>query len=135
MKSFAKLLLPVIMLASMFASALAVPTFADNSICNNTNVPEEIRAANGCTGTSELAKAENVVAKIIDSILLVLGIACVVFVVFGGIQYMTSAGDSSKMTKAKHTILYACVGLVICVLAFAITNFVVDTVNKATATP
>jgi len=39
---------------------------------------------------------------------------------------MTSNGDATKLEKAKKTILYACIGLAICVLAFAIVNFVID---------
>ena len=38
---------------------------------------------------------------------------------------MTSAGDPGKTKKAKDTILYAVIGLIICVLAFAIVNFVI----------
>ena len=38
---------------------------------------------------------------------------------------MTSAGDPGKVKKAKDTILYGVIGLVVCVLAFAIVNFVI----------
>ena len=48
--------------------------------------------------------------------------------IIGGVQYMTSAGDTQKVTKAKNTILYGLIGLVICVLAFAIVNFVITNI-------
>ena len=41
---------------------------------------------------------------------------------------MTSSGEAAKVEKAKKTILYGLIGLVICVLAFAIVNFVIDNV-------
>ena len=44
---------------------------------------------------------------------------------------MTSTGDAGKIEKAKKTILYATIGLVICALAFAIVNFAVSVVNNA----
>ena len=50
----------------------------------------------------------------------------VFMIVYGGFQYTASAGDANKVTKAKNTILYGVVGLVVAILAFAIVNFVVD---------
>ena len=38
---------------------------------------------------------------------------------------MTSSGDTTKVEKAKKTILYALIGMIICVLAFAIVNFTI----------
>lgn len=65
------------------------------------------------------------VQNIINAIIGVLGIVAVVVIIYGGVQYMTSSGDSGKVKKAKDTILYGVIGLVICALAFAITNFVI----------
>ena len=65
------------------------------------------------------------ITGIINGVIAVLGIAAVVVIIFGGIQYMTSTGDAGKVKKAKDTILYGVIGLIICVLAFAITNFVI----------
>ena len=41
---------------------------------------------------------------------------------------MTSSGDAAKVEKAKKTILYGVIGLVICVLSFAIVNWVIGPV-------
>ena len=65
------------------------------------------------------------VTSIINGVIAVLGFVCVVVMIVGGVNYMISAGDSGKVTKAKNTILYGLIGLVICVLAFAIVNFVI----------
>ena len=69
------------------------------------------------------------ITAIINGVISVLGIAAVVIIIAGGVQYMTSSGDSGKVKKAKDTILYGVIGLVICVLAFAITNFIIGIVN------
>lgn len=68
---------------------------------------------------------ESDVTGIISAVIAVLGLVAVVVIIVGGIQYMTSSGDSGKVKKAKDTILYGVIGLVICVLAFAIVNFVI----------
>lgn len=65
------------------------------------------------------------ITAILNAIIGVLGLVCVVVMIIGGINYMTSSGDTSKVKKAKDTILYGLIGLIVCVLAFAIVNFVI----------
>ena len=65
------------------------------------------------------------VTSIINAVIGVLGLVCVVVMIIGGVNYMTSSGDAAKVKKAKDTILYGVIGLVVCVLAFAIVNFVI----------
>lgn len=75
-------------------------------------------------GTDLVADVTNIINMVIG----VLGLACVVVLIIGGVNYMTSSGDTGKVKKAKDTILYAIIGLVICVLAFAIVNFVISNI-------
>ena len=67
---------------------------------------------------------------IINVALSVLGLVAVIMIIMGGFSFMTSTGDATKVTKAKNTILYGVVGLVIALLAFAIVNFVLGEVFK-----
>ena len=64
------------------------------------------------------------VKTIINVIIGLIGLASVAFIIYGGFQYITSAGDAGKVKKAKDTILYGIIGLVVAILAFAIVNFV-----------
>ena len=45
-------------------------------------------------------------------------------IIVAGFQMTTSAGDAAKVAKAKNTMLYAIIGLIITLLAYAIVNFV-----------
>ena len=65
---------------------------------------------------------------ILNGVIAILGIVAVIVIIIGGIGYMTSAGDAGKVKKAKDTILYGLIGLVIVVLSFAIVNFVISNV-------
>lgn len=91
----------------------------------------------GASGTfSDCARRQCVNANdlVTSSIQWVIGIAGVVsaiFVVYGGISYTTSAGDPSKLQKAKQTILYALIGLVIVGIAEFITAFVSNMIREA----
>lgn len=63
---------------------------------------------------------------ILSAVIGVLGLVCVVVMIIGGINYMTSTGDAGKVKKAKDTILYGLIGLIVCVLAFALVQFVIN---------
>lgn len=64
------------------------------------------------------------ISKVTDTLLFIIGAISVVMIIIGGFQYVISGGDSTKVEKAKNTILYAVVGLVVAILAFALVNFV-----------
>lgn len=49
----------------------------------------------------------------------------VLFLIYGSITYVTSAGNPDSLGRAKSTILYSILGLVLAILAYAIINFVV----------
>ena len=68
------------------------------------------------------------VISILNAVIGVLSFVCVVVLIIGGVTYMTSSGDAGKVKKAKDTILYGVIGLVVCVLAFAIVNFVISNI-------
>lgn len=59
------------------------------------------------------------------------GLVAAIFIIKGGIDYTMSRGDSNKTQKATHSLIFAAIGLVIVILAAAITNFVISNVGKA----
>ena len=65
------------------------------------------------------------IRQILNIVIGVLGLVCVIVIIIGGVNYMTSSGDAGKVKKGKDTILYGLIGLVICALAFAIVNWVI----------
>lgn len=122
--------IPLLFLTLFGINALLVTpiAYADTDICNNSQVPKDVRAASGCDG--EVNELPDSIENIVSAVIVVAGIVAVIFIIVGGVQYMTSSGDPSKTKKAKDTILYACIGLVICALAFAIVNFVISDILK-----
>ncbi len=69
---------------------------------------------------------DSIVRTIINTVIFVVGMVAVVMIILGGVNYATSQGDPGKVNKAKSTIMYGIIGLVICLLAFAIVNFVLQ---------
>jgi len=67
---------------------------------------------------------DGVVTKGINTALFVIGALAVIMLIYGGIRYTISAGDSKQVEAAKNTILYAIIGIIVALLAGAIVNFV-----------
>lgn len=84
---------------------------------------------NGYSSGSE-GNLMTTVNMIINVALGVIGLVAVVMIILGGVQYTTSSGDAAKVKKAKDTIMYGIIGLVVALLAFAIVNFVLGTIFK-----
>lgn len=67
-----------------------------------------------------------VLSQVTEKVLLIVGVISVIMLIWGGIRYIISGGDSKKVTDAKNTVLYAIIGLIICLLAYAIVKFVIN---------
>ena len=67
-----------------------------------------------------------IVKTVLNSVYVVVGVVAVVFIIIGGVRYTTAYGDPGRIAKAKNTILYAVIGLIVAIAAFAITQFVID---------
>ena len=80
-------------------------------------------------GASNTIQATDI-ETLLSQIYLVAGIVAVVAIIIGAVRYTTSGGDASNVKAAKDTILYAVVGLVVIILAAAITDFVVQNVGQ-----
>ncbi len=92
-----------------------------------SQIPDALKEATGCGSSS--GDLSGSIQTILNSIIGAAGIVAVIFIVIGGINYMTSGGDTGKLKKAKDTILYATIGLIICALSFAIVNWVIGAMS------
>lgn len=86
------------------------------------------------SGTLGLTSADLVdtVINIVRWALGLLGIVAVIFILYGGFIWLTSGGNEEKVQKAKLIIRNAVIGLVIVLLSWAITFFVIDLIGDIT---
>ena len=80
-----------------------------------------------------IGNPSDLVSGAIQWVVGVAGLVAAIFVVYGGIAYVTSAGEPSKIQKAKQIILYALIGLAVVGLAELITAFVSGLLRDAGA--
>ncbi len=84
----------------------------------------QLRGAHGLPNPD----TSNVLETVLKTSFVIIGALAVIFVIIGGFQYVLSGGNPNNTSRAKETIIYAIVGLVVSLLAFSIVDFVVGKV-------
>ncbi len=64
--------------------------------------------------TTDVAK---IIGTIIDWVLRLVGGITVLFIIYAGVLYVTAAGNKDRIEKAKQTLTYAVIGLIVVILA------------------
>jgi hypothetical protein len=91
-------------------------------------LPNQVKAAGttptygGLSGGNDLMQYVNIA---INTFIGIAGVLSVIFIIIGGFQYITAGTSKDGATKAKQTLTYAIIGLVIVALAVVIRNFVI----------
>lgn len=81
-------------------------------------------------GTSDpITGSHGILRKISTIVAIIAGIAAVIILIAGGLEYVTAAGDPQKAAGARNTIIGAIVGLIIIAAAEGIIVFVLNTVK------
>lgn len=75
----------------------------------------------GCDG-----QGTPIFKTITNVLLFIIGAISVIMLIIGGFRYVTSQGDQNAVTSAKNTILYAVIGIIVAILAYAVVNFVIS---------
>lgn len=107
-----------------FVSAIALvslPAYAQiqpigQAVCGRLGIP--------CTATTPRAFATTI-WTLLNRLLVLVGIAALIVVIYGGVKYILSMGNEKDTEQAKHIILYAGLGLIVVGLAAAIVNFII----------
>ena len=92
---------------------------ASAALINPGDSPSVITEATGGEGS-----IRRLVLKIVNFFLGFLGILAVIMVIYGGVTYVTAAGQDEAIQNAKKIILYSIVGIIIILLSFAIVSTV-----------
>ncbi len=69
------------------------------------------------------------IQSVIQLALAVSGAIAVLIITMAGFQYIISQGDPGKIAKAKDTILYAVIGLVLVIMAEVVVRLVISKVG------
>lgn len=109
---------------------LTAPSAVSAADCDTDSL--SIAGGADCSKTAEqssdlFGSSEDSIFKKVSRVLLfIIGAIAVIMLIFGGVRYVVSGGNDSQVKAAKDTILYAIVGILVALLAYAAVNFVID---------
>jgi hypothetical protein len=92
--------------------------------CSGASLDLSGNSGNSGCSTSATRTVGGILTTVIDIFSIVVGAVSVIMIVIGGFRYIISGGESSNVSGAKNTIIFAIVGLVIVVLAQILVQFV-----------
>mgnify|MGYP000960639954 CR=1 FL=1 len=114
-----KLFLSLLAGVTLFLTVLPAPAHAQFSAWDGCT--ESVAVPGG--GTAEIATLRClpiVFSNVVNALLMFVGTVAVIFIVYAGIQLVTSGGDPKKVAAARQIITYALIGLVLVLLSFFI---------------
>lgn len=116
MKQLLKILVvPALLLSASFAAPVIVSAI---DVCSGGN-DSSLYCQNKSEGET---KVKSTIGNVTNLLLMAVGAISIIMIVVGGILFALSNGDSSRVTKARNTVLYAAIGLIVSLLASAIVN-------------
>jgi hypothetical protein len=111
-------LVAVLMMAGFLA---VVPSQAQAADCDGGS----IRACIDCAPANTKGQTVQEGIRIaVNTLLFVVGVASVIVLIVGGLRFILAGGNASSVASARDSILYAVIGIVVALLAYAIVNFV-----------
>jgi hypothetical protein len=131
MKRLKIIIATCLVMVGIAATPLAVSAADENAGSDGnaaTKISDGLKKVGGDKNTVSL---EDQIKTIVNVMLFLLGAIAVIMIIIGGIRYATSNGDASATKAAKDTVLYAVIGLVVAILAYAIVGFIVNTAFKS----
>jgi hypothetical protein len=130
----AKQLTKVGVLASTFLplSSLAVATGPESPCGTDLTLNNGANCAASSSNATSLFSSGGVFQTVSNVLIFIVGAIAVIMLIIGGLRYVISQGDKGNVESAKNTILYAVIGIVVAVMAYAIVNFVA---GSLTGTP
>ena len=126
MKKTIFLLVFIAILGGLFL-AFIQPTYSINGVGSiKSNLADTVGQTNYNTAVGLPA----IIGLVIKVFLGFLGVVFLGLTIYAGFLWMTASGDPEKVKKAKGIIQMAIIGLVIIIAAYAITDFVVETISE-----
>ena len=71
---------------------------------------------------------DNAILNATNWILGFVGMIAVLMIIWGGVNYLTSAGDEDKARTGKKTLSYAIMGLIVAGIAYALVKVIISTI-------
>jgi len=78
---------------------------------------------------TDIETIQDLVQRIVLWVLIIAGVIAVLFLIGGGLLYLTAGGNPEQVQKAKTTLVNAIIGIIVIALAFAIYVVVINLIS------
>jgi hypothetical protein len=121
------------LLASGGATMLALGLGITQAFAANADpiTPAGNIASNNPGAANIQSLLSSVGGRVLDIVFLIAGVLAVIYLVYNGIQYITSAGNADKVKAARSGIINAVIGIIIIAAAYYIINFAIGLAGTA----
>jgi len=113
---------------TLFATSLLLPVFAVAADCGVNTGTGKVTL---CTPNTSTASVAAIIQAVTNWILGFGGALAILMIIYGGVIYVTSAGNEKRVTQAKQILTFAIIGLIVILLALVIVQFVATALNAA----
>lgn len=128
-------ILPTLLLGVLMGAFLCSAALADSPSLSSVNSGLGAAARGGglgdfCNGQRLSTCVATLVGGVIQVLIELSGIVLLGYILYAGFLWMTSGGETEKAKEARDMIFNAVVGLIIVMTAFAISSFVLTSLNR-----
>ena len=102
----------IFFLSLLFLSAVNFVFAADDKLTNPL-----------CGGQANCT-LPSIIGRVIKNLMGLLGSIALVMFLYGGFLWLTAAGNETKVTKGKDTLIWAALGLVLIFASYSLVNFI-----------
>lgn len=133
MKQICAFIASLSIITFLFGASTVFVVQPQTAFAATTSKEAACQAINGTAGcTKDNADLTNILKLVINVMSVIIGFIAVVMIIVAGFKYVTSSGDSNKLTAAKNSLVYAIIGLIIVALAQFMVRVVLRTANDVT---
>lgn len=120
------------MAISLFAPVMAVHAAATNPFAEGGKAQQYLKKTGEEAGIQTSTSAPEIVGRIINIALSLLGLIFLGLALYAGFKWMTAQGDSKEVDAAKDTLKNSVIGLIVIMASYALSNFVISQLFTAT---
>lgn len=124
-----------LMTLGIFALASQTPAYSQQNelIVGPPEANQIVEKESGSSGPTNLTNPLSVnsvpelIGKVINGILGVVGSLALLMFIYGGFTWMLSGGNASSVERGKNILMWAAIGLVIIFMSYALVSFIIKT--------
>lgn len=119
----------LVFFAFSFATVHAIQ--GQSAACDGVNQITGNTGNNACSpgGSAGKDSISSLAGQVVKVISIIAGIIAVIMIIIAGIKYTTSGGESSAVSSAKTTLVYALIGVAVAALAQVLVHTVLSATN------